>query len=388
MRRATLSFIAVVLAICSTVFQAFAFTPISTEADNVGWERYEENLPEDFYHKDAIVLKACCYYPNAGPIGHGIHWETMNYIEKLMGGRLKFQRYYASSLHSLADGFKALRSGLSDFAQAYPAENQGAFDLMSSDGLPFLYNNVVVGSAVQRELYPKWLKKEYEAQGIYIGMTPFFDCQVIISKVPIRKMEDLKGLKVNGYGGRLMRATINALGGTSVYVTVPDLFIALQRGTIDAIVWSAGSIIPWRFHEVAKYVTITGQNIGSIPYGLNKRKFDSLPEDFRKDFYRALQLATNHMSEGYTKLEIPAYEKLQKAGVEIIELNAAEKARWVKACEPVWEDYIKEKETKGLPVREFIKDLKATAAKFNGMTIPEIREYTNENTIHGIIDGL
>ncbi|MEG2173432.1 MAG: TRAP transporter substrate-binding protein DctP [Desulfovibrionaceae bacterium] len=341
------------------------------------------------FNKDAITLKCACYYPNAGDIGSGIHWETFNFLENEFNGRLKFERYFGQSLHSLTDGFKALRAGLSHIAQAYPLNNQGAFDLCMGDGLPFLYNNVAVATQTMESMYPKWFKSEFEHQGIYLGWIPFFDVQAIICKKPIRKMEDLKGQRIMGFGGAVLRDTLIALGATPVFTSAPDTFIALQRGVVDGVAWAAGSIIPWRFHEVAKYLTITGLSCTAINYGINKEKFDSFTPDFQKELYYKMRLAGNHMSEGYTKLEDRGHKELHEKGVEIITLAPDEKARWHEVGDTIWEKFIAMNEKKGFKAREFAIDFKATAAKYNAMSIPELRSYVQDpkNMVHGIIDG-
>lgn len=344
--------------------------------------------PEDF-DKKAKVLKCSCYYPNAGDIGHGIHWETFNFLEYQFGGRVKFDRYFGQSLHSLNDGWKALRSGLVDIGQIYHIHNQGAFNLFHGDGLPFLSNSVVVATQIMEEMYPKYFKKEVEAQQVHLGWIPHFDVQGLICTTPIRKMEDLKGKRIMGFGGEVMRNTLIALGATPVQIPTPDVFIGLQRGVVDGVAWAVGSMIPWRFHEVAKYVTVTGMSNTAISYGMNRKMFASLPKDLQEELYFQCRLAGNHMSEGYTKLEDRGFEGLKAAGLEIIFLDPEEKKRWVEVGDSAWDIFIKENEKKGLPVQDFVRDFRASAAKYNAMSIREIREYVQDpkNMIHGIIDG-
>ena len=54
-----------------------------------------------------------------------------------------------------------------------------------------------------------------------------------------------------------------------------------------------------------------------------------------------------------------------------------------------WDMFIAENKKKRLPVEQFVKDFRACAAKYNAMSIREIREYVKDpnNMIHGIIDG-
>lgn len=197
------------------------------------WDKPQ--MAQEDFNKDAMTLKCSCYYPNAGDIGHGIHWETFSYLEYQFEGRLKFDRYFGQSLHGLVDGWKALRAGLVDITQIYHIHNQGAFNLFHADGLPFLTNNVVVATQVMEEMYPKWFKKEVERQQVHLGWIPHFDVQGLICTTPIRTLEDFKGKRIMGFGGEVMRNTLIALGATPVAIPTPDVFIGLQRGVVDGV---------------------------------------------------------------------------------------------------------------------------------------------------------
>jgi len=377
-------------------------TPERTADNDTGWIYYGAEAkdrplkPEDKaqmkpgdFKKDAITLKCSCYYPNAGDIGHGIHWETFSYLEYLFEGRLRFDRYFGQSLHSLVDGWKALRAGLVDIGQAYHIHNQGAFNLFHADGLPFLSNSVVVATQIMEEMYPKYFKKEFEAQQIHLAWIPHFDVQGLICTTPIRKLEDLKGKRIMGFGSRVMRDTLIALGATPVAIPTPDVFVGLQRGVVDGVAWAVGSMIPWRFHEVAKYITVTGMANTAISYGINKKTWAGFSKEMQRELYFKFRLAANHMSEGYTKLEDRGFEGLKAAGNEIIILEPEEKKRWVAVGDEVWKSFAKDCEGKGLPGNQFVRDFRTAAAKYNAMSIRQIREYVQDpkNMIHGIIDG-
>jgi hypothetical protein len=45
--------------------------------------------------------------------------------------------------------------------------------------------------------------------------------------------------------------------------------------------------------------------------------------------------------------------------VEVIELSAAEKARWDKLLEPIVEKWIADANAKGLPAKQIVEDIKA-----------------------------
>ena len=140
---------------------------------------------------------------------------------------------------------------------------------------------------------------------------------------------------------------------------------------------------------MAKYITVTGMANTAISYGINKKTWAGFSKEMQRELYFKFRLAANHMSEGYTKLEDRGFEGLKAAGNEIIILEPEEKKRWVAVGDEVWKSFAKDCEGKGLPGNQFVRDFRAAAAKYNAMSIRQIREYVQDpkNMIHGIIDG-
>lgn len=342
-----------------------------------------KGTPEDPY-----ILKWANYYPDAGPIGHDIQANTADWIEKQMGGKIKFERYYGGSLHSLADGFKALRSGLSDMAQAYPFNNTQAFKYLTSTSLPWLFNTQAQATATTQEMWPEWFKKEFEKQGIAIAITPFFGYDALITKKPVRNMEDLKGMKIMAHGIH-SRAMLEELGATPVFITPPELFVALQRGVIDGLIWAPGCTVPWKFHEVAPYATkVDNITQDSIFWGMHKESFNQLPPDIKKELYEVLQNASTYMSKKYVDIDVTGYDDLKNHGMEVIELDPEELARWKEKSKVVWEKNAKDLNKAGLKGDEFQKVLRETADKYNKMSAQEIVDYRKANPVPGMISGM
>lgn len=77
------------------------------------------------------------------------------------------------------------------------------------------------------------------------------------SHKPIRKIEDLKGLKLRTSGAWAEIA--GSLGASTVVLSGPDTFPALEKKVVDAIEWANPGInYPLGFHKVAKYVILPG----------------------------------------------------------------------------------------------------------------------------------
>lgn len=336
--------------------------------------------------KEATTLKYSNYYPESSAVAQNVHKPVLDAITKGTDGDIKFQEYWAGSLHSLPDGFKAARSGLTDMTQAYCFTLPTSFNLPHADALPFAFSNSVVGSVVMEELYNKYFKNEYEKQGVYNAMFPVLEYTGIISKTPIRTLEDLKGKKLYVPGG-MLQDVYKTLGATPVLIPPAEVFQALQRGILDGAVYPAGLVVPQRYHEVCPYWTNATICYGAIPFALNKKKFDALPEDVKKKLYYSLRQGNALMGKLYYDMDRAAIETMKKGGVEIIDLEPAELERWKKATAPLWEEFIVTNEKKGLPARQLTEELKALNDKFSKMSMDELLNYVAEHPAQGIIDG-
>jgi TRAP-type mannitol/chloroaromatic compound transport system substrate-binding protein len=79
----------------------------------------------------------------------------------------------------------------------------------------------------------------------------------MVSHKPVRKLEDLKGLKLRTSGAWAEIA--GGLGASTVVLSGPDTFPALEKKVVDAIEWANPSInYALGFHKVAKYHVLPG----------------------------------------------------------------------------------------------------------------------------------
>jgi TRAP-type C4-dicarboxylate transport system substrate-binding protein len=98
---------------------------------------------------------------------------------------------------------------------------------------------------------------------------------------------------------------------------------------------------------------------------MNQDAFDRLPADLQalidattgKDAARAV-------GARWDSIEVPGREYMRTNGVEIIELNSAERVVFADAAEHLVEQRIAVTEAKGLPAREFLARVRELAARY------------------------
>jgi TRAP-type C4-dicarboxylate transport system substrate-binding protein len=338
-------------------------------------------------HAEPIVLR----YTSHVPRSHGLFARAFvpfaELVERETEGRLRFAPFTDQLLHDPVDGFKAAVTGITDYTHGYVTYQPGSFKLLHATQLPFLFPTPQVASLVVEELHPKYFKVEYERMGVYLAHCDATSPYNIISKRPIRRLEDLRGVKMRVTGG-LVTEIFRELGAVPVAIAAAEVYTALQRGIVDAIALSVSDMASYRLQEIGPYYTRIDLNVLLLHYCLNRERFDALPRDLKEQFYRLLRIRSQIAVQNYYSGEGDqrALATLLDGGVEIIELDEEERERFRAAVAPIRQRYIDTYESQGLPAGELIEEMRALALEYAPLTNAELNERVATRPVLGIID--
>ena len=163
-----------------------------------------------------------------------------------------------------------------------------------------------------------------------------------------------------------MVTTLAALEANPVGIAGANITEAMLRGVVE------GMVFPWAIANANKVIdasdshTIASMYMPVLIGVMNKRKYDGLPADLRKliDDNSGMPLA-KQFGEQWEKDDEPGIAQAKKLGHEIIELSAAEQARWREKAAPVVKTWIDEMTAKGHPGRQLVDDARALIAKYS-----------------------
>lgn len=336
---------------------------------------------------DQAVLRYTGHIPNS----HGLYarvflpWEEI--VTRETGGRIRWEHYMDGLLHGALDGFKAIASGVTDYTHGYATYQPGSFHLTHGLQLPFLFDTPGVASLVSEELYPQYLKGEYERMGVYLAHCDATTAYDIISKTPIRTPDDLEGLKVRSTGG-LMADMIREVGGIPVVIAASETYTAFQRGIIDAVALSGPDMAGYRLYDIGSFYLRIGLSHTVLQWCLSPRAFDAMPEELRVQLYNLFRFRGQVANQNYyggAALQ-SALDRLTENGVEVSDLTPAERAAWVEAVRPVEQRFIDENEALGLPAAAFVAEAKERAARYAGWSDEDLWNHVAARPVQGIID--
>lgn len=341
---------------------------------------------EEFtYTGPPITIRFSAYYgPTYASYKFGVEpWIKM--IEKDTKGKIQFKVYLNSVLHSARDGFKAMVSDISDISPAFPAYQAGSFQLCHGAELPFAFPNAPVASLVLEELYPKYLKKEYENLGVYLAWYPTTSSYHFFTRKELKNLGDLEGMKIRSSGG-MATETLKKLGASPTMIVASELYTSFQRGIIDGLLFHQSGHFSYRTHELGKYATPLGVLQVGIPNAMNKKFFDGLPKEVKGYFYKKLRILAFEASYAFEKDDIIAREEMVKQGLKYGNFSPEEIKKCKEAVEPMWNEFIAKNEKLGLPAKQFVQDLRALTAKYSAWTPEQILKRIKEQPVKGIID--
>ncbi len=310
--------------------------------------------------------------------------QALENVSTATGGELAFKEYGAGSLIGPRDGFKAVRGGVAEWATCYVQHEGRGFELTRVFEQPFVSpTNPMATVRIIQELADKYFVPEFERQGVAFGSIGAFAPTDIMSKEPIRKWEDLEGLKIVAQG--FPPEAAEAMGATFVNIPYPEIYVALQQGLADALVWVDAGFIPYKIAEVAKYHTKVGLTGGGIPHCYNKDWFAALDPEDQAAFY-AQQEPLGMAISKITGIDFSenARETYLANGVELIELPPEELQRWREKLQPVVDAWVAETEKSGKPASELIGEIEALKEKYNDMSPDALMQLSLEDPVQDL----
>jgi C4-dicarboxylate-binding protein DctP len=149
---------------------------------------------------------------------------------------------------------------------------------------------------------------------------------------PLRRPEDIKGLKMRIQSSKVLEAQMRAVGAIPQVMALSEVYQALQTGVVDGTENVPSNFYTQKMNEVQKYLTLTEHGYIGYVVIANKKFWDGLPPDIRSTLEGAIKEATQYGNDLAKKDNDEALAAIRKSGrTQIIELSAEEKRAWKKA---------------------------------------------------------
>jgi len=241
-------------------------------------------------------------------------------VEAGSGGRITVEVFPNSQLGGERVVLEALQLGTIEMGIISSGALSGFIPDFSIFDLGYLFMDNVVA---QKVLYGE-LGNTLSAQMIEKGIRNlgFLDCgfRSVYGRAPVRKPEDLKGIKIRTMENPAHQALFRALGASPVPMAWPELYTGLQQGTVDAAENVVDVLYSSKQYEVAKHYSLTNHVYQVTMFMVSERFFQQLPANFQELVTRAAEEAIAYENQVFLTDREKALSSLKAAGVQIYTL--------------------------------------------------------------------
>lgn len=281
-------------------------------------------------------------------------WKTE--VEKRTDGQVQINTFPGGTLLGAKGMMDGVIAGQADIGCICMAYQPGRFIVTNATSLPLGIKDSKTGSVALLKLYEKYKPKAFKD---VVVLTMFTTAPSnIMSKVPVRSLDDIRGLDLRASGGAAQ--ILKAWNANPVGMPMPATVEALQKGTVKGLFSSLEVMKDFKFAENCKYVTMTQTCVYPFAVIMNKAKWEALPKDVQKvmmDLKEEQALWTGTYMDDAVAKSI-AWSK-ETNNVEFIDLTADQKTKWDGILSFMTDNWIKGADAKGLPAADIINDIKA-----------------------------
>jgi len=321
---------------------------------SVGWAK--EFIPKAEY---TLTL-------NTGPTydwGRGAQkWADL--IKEKTAGKINLKPYFSSQLLAgkQMNWFQAVTEGSIDFAVESTINSSSVVKSHNLFSLPFFINTYQNLDKIEygetgKKMFAEMEKMQVKA--LAWGENGFR--QLTNNVRPVRTPEDMKGLRLRVPPAPIYDDIFKQLGAVPVDMNWGDAVTGFQQGAVDGQENPYGVLLPVKIWEYHQYITNWNYLVDPLLFVVNKKVWDSFPEDLQIMIKEAAEeaalwekalvrrgldgdISINILKETFGEtLEISdqvAYVKGK--GVEVVELNEAELMAFKEATKPVLDKWIDE----------------------------------------------
>lgn len=162
-------------------------------------------------------------------------------------------------------------------------------------------------------------RKLVEKGGVRILYFQYFGVRhLTTTNTPVRKPEDMKGLKIRAVPTPILMATLEGLGARPTPMDFAEVYQSLRSGIVDGQDNPVASIYTAKFYEVQKYLVLTGHIHAVAAAVINEKVYQALSPVGRAAVEQGAIEAPAHGNALALRQESEMLAELRKAGMTVI----------------------------------------------------------------------
>lgn len=269
-----------------------------------------------------------------------------------------FNYFPSGQIASTKEMLNALNKGVADLSIIPMGYVTSKMPLNGVSLLPDLGSRASdVTPAYSRAVRQGLMGKEFadnKIQPIWVIVFPAY--QLMSRAAPLRTAADFKGKVIRSSGGA-MNLTVASLGASAAEIPSSDLYVALERGTVDGGLSALASIKPYKLNEVIRAVSTNGEfGSFSLTFAADKADWDKLTDGQRAAMTECGAKIEASFAAHLDKQTDQLGAEFANAGVQVYQFSPEELA-WINGqLESVSKDWVDRLAARSLPAAQALAE--------------------------------
>lgn len=260
-------------------------------------------------------------------------------LKQATDGRLEMRVYAGGTLGDEEQTLQQVQIGAVDMIRVSLAPVSTIAPETSVLTLPYIFRDEthmhrVLDGEIGQSITQKF-DNDPRARMVFLGWT---DAGVrnMITKDPVTKPEDLRGMKIRVQNSAISLATLKAMGANPVAMGVSEVFSAMQTGVVDGTENNPPTFVAHNYLPVAKYYTLTGHFIQPEMILFSKRSWEKLSAEDQALLRKLGKEAQEDERKLWAEYNQQSLDKMKAGGVTFQQIDHD---YFVKATQPVRDQY-------------------------------------------------
>ena len=262
-------------------------------------------------------------------------------VEKGTQGRYKCQQFPSSALGGEREQIEAVQLGTQDLVNTSTGPVGNFVPEVKIVDIPFLFRDYDHARKVMDGPIGQDILTKFPAKGIIaLGWTENGFRHMTNSKRDIVKPADAAGLKMRTMENKVHMDGYRTFGILPTPMAFPELFGALQQGTVDGQENPIPVILASKFSQVQKHLSLTGHVYSPALLLLSPKTWGKLSDADKKVFLEAAKKAGAAQRKKVNDDENTGIAQLEKEGMTVTKVVDGQAFR--DALRPAYLTYAKE----------------------------------------------
>lgn len=262
-------------------------------------------------------------------------------LEKGTQGRYKCQQFPNSALGGEREQIEAVQLGAQDLVNTSTGPLGNFVPETKIFDVPFLFRDYQHARAVMDGPIGQDMLKKMQPKGLIgLAWTENGFRHMTNSKRPIVHASDAAGLKMRTMENKAHMEGYKTFGILPTPMAFPELFTALQQGTVDGQENPIPVILSAKFAQVQKHLSLTGHVYSPAVIILSPKVWGQLSDADKNVFVQAARKGASAQRKKVNDDESNGIAQLKKDGMQVVEKVDGESFR--KAVAPAYANFAKE----------------------------------------------